>query len=655
MRRALPVVLLIGSSPLLAETASLADIDHLEQLSWSDSQAALRRLDQLQPTVQSDKLLVQLLAVRGMALVDTDQVEAAQELIARLRAMGARDLTAEASAHIVQAYLLHQADRFDEARAELDLIPREATLPALDGYRLKFLRGCALVRSGKHEAALLAFEQALDLANAMHDPARIVHVRIKMSKLFMFTGNLDLAATQIAQARRLAQESNDEAALVGVALAEADIADRRGDRGEDRRVSLEALAHAQRTQSEDMIAWAMTDLADTYMKEGNYSLSLEYSRRALPFAHRLHRGTREQIILFNMGIAEIGLGRLAAGKRRVEDTIQHILANGNPVDAQDMMREYIGALESAHDWRGAVDAYRRNSALRDQLLSTAREQALLELSAKFDDERRARQIELLKRDNAVKARDLEAQKLRNQLSAAAAVLIALVCGALGWSIGRVRKVNQRLRYGSEHDALTGLHNRHYFNEHILAGGNGRRLAGCVLLVDLDHFKRINDTFGHPAGDAVLSATARRLASTLREGDVLLRWGGEEFLILLEPMVDSQLHSTASRILDAVRSEPVAWNGERIPCTASIGCARFPISGAAVDVSLERAISLVDKALYHAKRAGRDRACVITFVSARSEQDLAYINDEFDAAAAARRLTLQMVSDTGKHLALAGCA
>ena len=119
----------------------------------------------------------------------------------------------------------------------------------------------------------------------------------------------------------------------------------------------------------------------------------------------------------------------------------------------------------------------------------------------------------------------------------------------------------------------------------------------MVLADLDHFKRINDTYGHPAGDAVLAAMAQRLAGALRENDKLVRWGGEEFLAVLGPMTPLQADLTAERLLQAVRREPVIWNGQLIHCTISIGYASFPMEGAATDISLESAISLVDKALY----------------------------------------------------------
>src|SRR6202043_4183554 len=112
-----------------------------------------------------------------------------------------------------------------------------------------------------------------------------------------------------------------------------------------------------------------------------------------------------------------------------------------------------------------------------------------------------------------------------------------------------------------------------------------------------------------------------------------RWGGEEFLAGLGPMTAAQADLTAARLLHAVRCEPVVWNGQTIRCTISIGYASFPMEGSATDISLDSAISLVDKALYEAKRRGRDRACLISSVSALDERELTVISAEFESAAA----------------------
>jgi predicted signal transduction protein with EAL and GGDEF domain len=113
------------------------------------------------------------------------------------------------------------------------------------------------------------------------------------------------------------------------------------------------------------------------------------------------------------------------------------------------------------------------------------------------------------------------------------------------------------------------------------------------------------------------------------------------------MSDAQLTLAARRLLTAIRSEPVVWEGQSVRCTVSVGYASFPLTGVAVDVTMDRAITLVDKALHQAKRRGRDRACLIVLVNAGTEQELSAINARFEDAAADRRVQLaETVSAAG---------
>jgi diguanylate cyclase (GGDEF)-like protein len=154
------------------------------------------------------------------------------------------------------------------------------------------------------------------------------------------------------------------------------------------------------------------------------------------------------------------------------------------------------------------------------------------------------------------------------------------------------------------DALTGLGNVRHLTEalrlEIERAARFRRSVG-ILLLDLDHFKDVNDTYGHRVGDAILTEFARRVRGVVREVDLAFRQGGEEFVILL-PETDVGGSLTAARRLgEAVRAEPFAVDDLRIPVTVSIGVAVYPrhaTSGAA-------ALEVADAALYAAKAAGRD--------------------------------------------------
>jgi len=614
--------------------------DRVEMVDWSDPERAAQLIDAAPTPAERRAPEVQMLEVRGMVLSDVHRDLDVDATIARLQLLVHQgDKSAAAAEHYVRAYSLYQRDQYSAAGTELKRIDIESLGSPAERYRVSILHGNTLRMLGQAEAALPFLERALDLAHEMRDEVRGLHAMLWLTHIFLNTGNLERAAAQLERARRLAMMLGDEAAMVEVESRAADLADRKGSRAEERRASLAALDHANRAASNKWLATALVNLGDSYLKTRDFAESLKYSKQALPIILRLRESGDTPIVMFNEGLAYIGLGNIKPGEKLAEDAIAEALAGDNLVDVKEFLREYADALEHAGYLMMAIQVYHRYEEVSEKIMTITRQRAFLELSAKFDDERQARELELLRRDNALKASEMIGQRLRLQLILAGALFVTCLCAALTWAITRVRRANNRLRFDSERDALTGLRNRRYFNEYVLSVDGARPVGGCVLLADLDHFKRINDTLGHPAGDAVLATVSHRLSAALRESDKLVRWGGEEFLAILDPITREQADSTVERLLHAVRRDPVLWNGQAIQCTISIGYAFFPMTGSATEISLENAISLVDKALYEAKRRGRDRACLISSVSAIDERELTVISAEFESAAADLRVLL----------------
>jgi diguanylate cyclase (GGDEF)-like protein len=610
-----------------ATTVGAADLsfsDRIEMLDWSDPARAQKIIDS--PSLAKGRASeVQFLEVRAMIYVDTRRDADVDATIARLKAIADDgDQSAVLAEHYVRAYSHYEQAEYAAAREELNLIDMTAIDSDAERYRVSILRGNTLRTLGQGEAALPFLEEALDVARDMHDDERSIHAMLWLTLIYTDTDNYDRASDQLESARRLASSIGDEAALTEVDVRASDIADRQGDRAAD---------------SSKWLARAYLNLGDSYLKTRDYAESLKYSKQALPLVSQMRGSGDESIVLFNEGLAYIGLGNIKEGEKLAEASIDNAVKGDNLLDAKEDLREYADALEHAGYLMMAIQAYHHYDAVSEKIMTGTRQRAFLELSAKFDDERRARELELLRRDNALKASEMRGQRLKQQLIMAAAGFVTCICAALIWGFARVRRANDRLRFNSERDALTGLRNRRYFNEHVLSVDGGRPVGGCVLLADLDHFKRINDTLGHPAGDAVLATVSHRLSAALRETDKLVRWGGEEFLAVLDPITPEQADRTVERLLQAVRRDPVLWNGQAIRCTISIGYACFPMPGADTEISLESAISLTDKALYEAKRRGRNRACLIGTVLAQDKDDLSVICEEFESAAADERVRL----------------
>ncbi len=163
--------------------------------------------------------------------------------------------------------------------------------------------------------------------------------------------------------------------------------------------------------------------------------------------------------------------------------------------------------------------------------------------------------------------------------------------------------------GSTRDALTRLYNRRYAGERLAAEVAYARRHGTllsVLLFDIDHFKRVNDTFGHPVGDVVLRIVAAQAQKAIRTEDVLARYGGEEFLVLVRGIEPKGVGVLAERIRRGVERLSIPWESQTIRTTVSIGVASLRECGpAATEDSL---MTLADERLYKAKAGGRNRVC-----------------------------------------------
>jgi len=173
--------------------------------------------------------------------------------------------------------------------------------------------------------------------------------------------------------------------------------------------------------------------------------------------------------------------------------------------------------------------------------------------------------------------------------------------------------NEKLKRLASTDTLTGLLNRRagqdMLEQEFASVKRGKQTIS-LMMIDLDHFKKINDTHGHDAGDAVLKEIATRMKGGLRKYDSVIRWGGEEFMIICRHTKPEDATVIAHQVLQLVSSKPVFVNKNlTLDVTASIGAACSPKSG---DTEPHRLIAKADKALYQAKESGRNCAKVWSF-------------------------------------------
>jgi diguanylate cyclase (GGDEF)-like protein len=496
---------------------------------------------------------------------------------------------------------------------------------------------------------------AANLAQSMLDIARRAGDRPRealslASSAQVAEANADPAAANrlIAQALRLARIDGAPWLEVSVAVADARIHRRRQQYEATERDYLDALKLARQAGLERLELLVRTNLSDVYLIENRPAEALAAINVALPMAHRHRNLRKERVLLHNATLAHLALGHVAEAKRELPRVLDLWQRDTGPGEQADALREFGDALERAGDTLGAIDLFHREEQLRSRILEANKAAAEADMHARYDLEAQQRRIELLERDNQLKTADLENKALGRRLWMFGGLAMALLGALAMLAYRRMREVNRALvrheallRAHSERDALTGLANRRQFREVMrVRGGNDFR--GALLMVDVDHFKRINDHHGHVAGDRVLVEVARRLAAAVRGADLVARWGGEEFLVFAPGVEGRELEQLAERVRTAIEQVPVALDGgQALAATVSIGYAAFPLPAGNVPVTWEQAVNLADLSLYTAKHSGRNCAVGIVGTTAASPDALREVEADLARAQLEGRVTLKV--------------
>lgn len=184
---------------------------------------------------------------------------------------------------------------------------------------------------------------------------------------------------------------------------------------------------------------------------------------------------------------------------------------------------------------------------------------------------------------------------------------SMVASMFNEMVGQLRESQNRLEEMATTDSLTGLANRKQIMANLelqMEGYRRHKTNFAILMLDIDFFKNVNDTHGHLAGDSVLIGVANILATILRSLDTAGRYGGEEFMVILDAADQDQALHTAERIRRSVENHVFMWQDQELQVTISVGSCAITVA----DESVDSLISRVDEALYRAKASGRNRTC-----------------------------------------------
>jgi diguanylate cyclase (GGDEF)-like protein len=579
-------------------------------------------------------------SIRASRSNPDDSRRLAGEALALLAMQPDADLEIRARLALCDHYVERDLDRAREALAQATA---QLPLARRDGLRagVRNCEGEIHEATGENARALSSFEAAVSAAEAARDDEMLAHALYLRGWLRGVQGEFALGLHDLRRSLALFEKGDfpeySRTAVNGI----ASIYNRMGDYAQAQHYFEQAAKAQLAAGLYREAAVSLYNLGRTHENLTQWDRAQRTYQQVLELAHRIDYARGEAYA--QRGLASVQNARgdwagalqlLAAAERAAAVTpdarlqAQLALTRGVALRGAKRPAESIAALNPAlatfgkaeslaeaaatyaalaaaqadlGDWRNAFESQRRLKDINDRLHARQLDQRFLTLKVEFDTAAREKENALLLREKAATEAALAQEQRAGELRIVAvslAALLALVLGMLAW---RHHRTSRTMRALAMTDELTGLPNRRAVLARLTELLDGGR-ACAVMIVDIDHFKAINDRHGHLVGDEMLRAVAGVVAKVLRQPMVAGRLGGEEFLLLLP---DTELDA-ATQVAEQVRAavggiDTSRWfSGPPLSISAGVAMA-LPRPGGVTD-ALRRA----DEALYAAKAAGRNR-------------------------------------------------
>ena len=358
-----------------------------------------------------------------------------------------------------------------------------------------------------------------------------------------------------------------------------------------------ALAMFQKLQRPSDVAYTKRALGLALMKQGRASEALPLLDEAVAFYEKAHDAEGTASAKQYLGMVYRRLGRFREALTELDAARRYFEQEKNVRFLEKNAEEVALAYAQLGDWRNAYEAEARHTAIAQTLAAMRNDELSSRLRVAFDSEKKDRENRALARENGLRAVALREAERSRKLQIAVSALIALLAAAMAILFWRQVVNTRRMRAMAMTDELTRLPNR----RHILAladiafdAAKREGRAAAVIVLDIDRFKRINDTFGHAAGDAVLRSVAYTCRAELRATDQIGRIGGEEFLVVLHSATAEHANEIAERLRLGVERLDLSSIAPNLHITISLGVC------VTSDYNTSAAIATADAMLYRAK-------------------------------------------------------
>jgi diguanylate cyclase (GGDEF)-like protein len=594
-----------------------------------DARALLAQVERLQ--AQDDEAAALPLVERALVLL-----QAPADRALRLKALGLRCW--------VQAALIEPDSLIALAQRGLDEAVRAGDARAAADLRM--CRGYGYEYTGRINEATAEYEHGVAEGRRLRDARLLAAGLMFRGGLRYYRGEMGAALADLTESHelyvRLRDASRERHTLNDIANLYADR--RVGEYDKALEYYRQVLAANQAAGNTAGISTAYYNLGTTLESKGDPAAALDYYRRSLALERQRGDSAEIAVVERSMGIALARAGRPAEALRWLDAALAYDLrtgdadgqaisrlsrgaalrALGHPADAladleaarvhfdstrntrylERLHGERALAYAAAGDWRAAYEARGTQLRLQQALAEQLKEEHTSRLRVQFDTERKEVENRALTAENRLRGQRLAAVARIRRLQSVIIGLSAVIMVILGVLMARHLAHARQMRTLAMTDELTRLPNRRHLLSVAQARlGDARRSSQpfSLLALDVDHFKRINDTFGHDVGDQVLRRVAQACRDSLRHDDSIGRTGGEEFIVVL-PRADAQrAMEIAERLRAAV--ERLDWSDvdPALRVTVSVGVAER------VDEDDFAALSRrADDSLYRAKEHGRNR-------------------------------------------------
>ncbi len=478
--------------------------------------------------------------------------------------------------------------------------------------------GCIYANFGDYEKAVEHSLKAVDLFTACGNLREMASAHNNLGIVYFKVKDWEKAFRHYDEALTVARRNGDRRLVsnilnnLGVLYFEQD------DYGRALQYYQQSLDLERALESELGVAIALGNIGGVYEKQGLKGKALAAYRESLAVSRKKDDRWGVANNLVTIGRVLGSQGRFAAALASAKEGLAEATAIKSKELESDGFEALAGIYEAAGDFRNALDSFKSYWKKEQEVFNEETRKRMGDLRTQYEISRRAGEIQLLKKDSAILSLEvsrghvLRTGLLSGLVLAAGLVFLLFNRNRLKTRANadiqkkneELREAYQKLEEAARTDPLTLLSNRRHVME--LAQAESVRFERshrpfCVVLGDIDHFKSVNDTYGHDAGDFVLSSVSTLMRSELRKQDAVGRWGGEEFLWILPETGEEGALNVAERVRKRIETSPLAYDGKSLSITMTFGVALYD-----AEAGFEDCVRQADEALYRGKEGGRNR-------------------------------------------------